>query len=301
MNRICTLRILLLAVPLVASQPAIAGTPIDQTRPLDADGRVQIDNTKGRITVRTWSRNEVRVTGELGEGVEKLAVEGDRRNLNLRVVYPEGRWWGGDGAAEPSEIEVTLPVKAEVSVDGVSAEIEIHGVGGRHLEVDNVSGDVSVTARPDQAGFDNVSGDLTLQLDSRKVEVDNVSGDVALAGRLNGEISIEAVSGSVTLRAGTLERLTASTVSGDVDLHATLAPGGRIQAETLSGDLSLVLPKATSARLNIETFSGDIHSDTGRVVEPEHGPGATLETRLGDGDGQVRLESFSGDVQLRIE
>lgn len=304
MSRICALRTLLPAVLLVAGLPAVAGKPIDETRPLDADGRVRIANTKGHIDVRTWNRNEVRVTGSLGQGAQKLEIEGDRRSLSVRVVNPDkGGWFGwGDSRAEPSDIEVTLPVKAEVSVEGVSAEIDIRGVAGKRLDVDNVSGDVDVAdARPEEAGFDNVSGDLTLRLDSGKVEVDTVSGDVRLEGRIDGEVALDAVSGSIVLHAGTLERLTTNTVSGDTEVRAALARSGRVQAETLSGNLTLVLPKATSARLNIETFSGDIRSDAGEVVRPEHGPGSTLETRIGDGDGQIRLESFSGDVRLRIE
>src|SRR5690606_17261637 len=59
----------------LATAPAFAGTPIDQTRPLEADGRVEISNVKGSIEVRGWERNEVHVTGELGKGVEKLVVD----------------------------------------------------------------------------------------------------------------------------------------------------------------------------------------------------------------------------------
>ena len=47
--------------------------------------------------------------------------------------------------------------------------------------------------------------------------------------------------------------------------------------------------------------SGDIHSPSGKVHEHEHGPGKSLETTLGDGRGQVNVESFSGDVTITLE
>ena len=57
----------------VAVSTAHAGSPIDQTRPLDARGRVEIDNLKGRVEVRAWDRQEVKVTGNLGAEVLEVA------------------------------------------------------------------------------------------------------------------------------------------------------------------------------------------------------------------------------------
>ena len=82
---------------LVAAPAAWAATPINQTRPLDARGHVEIENVKGRIQVRTWDKNEVQITGSLGKGVEKLVVEGDEGDLVVRVEYPRhGSGWGSN-------------------------------------------------------------------------------------------------------------------------------------------------------------------------------------------------------------
>ena len=80
----------------LACAPLFAGTPINETRPLDPRGRIDIDNVKGRIEVRAWDRNEVRITGTLGDGVEKLVIDGDRNDLEVRVEYPQrmGGWRG---------------------------------------------------------------------------------------------------------------------------------------------------------------------------------------------------------------
>ena len=40
------------------SSAGMAATPIDQTRPLDPTGRIDIENLKGRIQVRAWDRAE---------------------------------------------------------------------------------------------------------------------------------------------------------------------------------------------------------------------------------------------------
>ena len=52
---------------------AIAGSPINETRAVDADARIEVSNVRGSVTVSTWDRNEVAVTGTLGSGSASLA------------------------------------------------------------------------------------------------------------------------------------------------------------------------------------------------------------------------------------
>lgn len=299
-------RILGAASLLLAVAPAFAATPINQTRPLNADGQVHIENVKGRIVVRTWAKSEVHVTGSLGKGVEKLEVSGDAHSLSIEVKYPNshGGWnlWGRDDKrTEPSIIEVMVPQHASLDIDSVSADVDVQQMAGRKLSVSAVSGDVVVTASsPGEADFENVSGDVTLRITSNKVQAESVSGDVNLQGGLNGEVSMESVSGNLDLTARALSRLQVNTVSGDLTMTTALKPAGVIKAETLSGELELNLPRSTHAKLHAETFSGDITSPSGHVDREEHGPGKSLDTTYGNGQGQIKLESFSGDVRVNL-
>lgn len=292
----------------LAAAPVFAATPIDESRPLDADGRVLVDNLKGRILVRTWDRNEVRVSGSLGDGVERLDIAGGKGNLTVKVIYPQSRggmfnWWGGGGdRAGASDIELRVPAGAEVSAQGVSADIDIQGVKGRRLQAKTVSGGIRAEGAPEEAEFTAVSGRIELALEGSSVSAETVSGGITLEGSPSGRINVGTVSGNITVRAGEIRRFDASTVSGSLRLQAgKLAGGARIGAETLSGSLDLILPRDSSANLSISTFSGDIRSEVGEVKRPRHGPGSSLEARLGDGDGDVRLESFSGTVRVRLE
>lgn len=291
---------------MLAVAPAYAATAINETRPLNTDGKVHIENLKGRVVVRTWAQPQVRITGSLGKGVEKLEIEGDARSLDISVKYPnsKGGWnlWGRDDhRTEPSIIEVTLPQRASVEIETVSADIDVQQVAGRSLEASSVSGSILATASsPGEARFENVSGDITLRITTGKAHVESVSGNVSLQGGLTGEVGMESVSGNVRLVAQALDQLEASTVSGDLFLQAALKPAGTIKAETLSGALELTLPRSTGAKLHAESFSGDIRSPSGQVEEEEHGPGKTLDTTYGNGQGRISLESFSGNVQVKL-
>jgi DUF4097 and DUF4098 domain-containing protein YvlB len=290
-----------------AALPAMAGTPINQTRALDATGEVHVENIKGRIVVRTWARQEVRITGTLGKGAEKLEVEGDANSLDIAVKYPNARggwnFWGrSDNGAEPTVLEVTIPQRASLEVESVAADVDVQQMAGARLSVSSVSGQVSVTASsPGEAELQNVSGDILAKITTPRAQVESVSGDVRLQGGLDGEVSMESVSGNLELTARALSQLKLSSVSGDATVRTALKPGANVEAETLSGTLALNLPRATGGRLHVETFSGDIDSPAGTVQREEHGPGKSLEARLGDGRGEIKLESFSGDVRIVLE
>ncbi len=290
---------------MLAAAPAWAATPVNQTRALALDGTVSVDNLKGRIIVRTWAQPSVRITGSLGNGVEKLQIDGSAQSLRIKVKYPEhdGGWlnWGKGGRSEPSVIEVTIPQRASLSVDSVSADVDVQQMAGRKLSVDNVSGAVSVTASsPGEASVDSVSGDITLRITSPHVDVDSVSGDIHLQGVLRGSLKLESVSGDVFLSTAALQELRVQTVSGDAQLQAALVGNGSVKAETVSGNVTLALPRATDARLHAESFSGTILSAQGKVKKEQYGPGSSLDVRLGQGQGDIRLETFSGNIDLQL-
>jgi hypothetical protein len=297
-------QLFLLAVTAALAAPAaFAATPINETRPLDARGRIEIDNLKGRIQIRAWNRNEVHVGGSLGEGVERLVIEGGGDHLVVRVQYPKQIGvWRGDKSG-PTDLELQVPLQASLDVSSVSANVDIDGVASQTLSVDSVSGGIVVAAAPGSADINSVSGDQQLTLNSRDVKVESVSGDVALRGRLGGDVHGETVSGQLSIDSGgsAVKRVSTNTVSGDTSIHVALADGGEMKAETVSGDIHLRMPKALSARVSAESFSGTLSAPGAKVDKEEYGPGSSLEQRYGNGAGEIHLETFSGDAELVLE
>src|SRR5690606_23367843 len=117
--------------------PALAATPINETRPLDARGEVEVSNLKGSIEVRTWDRDEVRITGSLGEGVERLEIGDGGAKLVVRARYPRN-----SRNSEPTALILEIPRHASLDVDSVAASVDVQGVAGAELEIETVSGDV---------------------------------------------------------------------------------------------------------------------------------------------------------------
>ncbi len=286
-----------IALACAALAPAWAATPIDQVRPLDPRGRVEIDNLKGRVEVRAWDRQEVRVTGSLGDGVEKLVIEGDRDELRIEVKYPNR-----PRNTEPTMLVVQVPLQAELEIETVSADIDVHGVAPRELSLQSVSGDIVANGAPRRASVESVSGDVNLTFNSSEIEASTVSGDLVVAGRLTGEASVETVSGDLRFdsRGERLRKFSAGSVSGNIAARLALAEAGEIRMESVSGDLGLDVPKALSAEVSGESFSGDLSAPGAKIQREDFGPGSSFHQRYGDGKGEIRLETFSGDARLRL-
>lgn len=286
--------------------PAHAATPIDETRPVAADAVIEVENISGSIRVRGSARGDVRITGTVGEGAKGILIEGDERRLRVKVDYPKsgrwGGWWAG-GERSDSVLELEVPEGVELEVEAVSATVDVEGVGGQRIGIESVSGDIHMAGAPRSLQVETVSGRVDVRAGGiREVGLESVSGRLTLAGPVGERLSAESVSGAIDLQPeGALQSVQASVVSGGIDLRTALAPNGRLNAESLSGELSVVLPKSTSARLKASSFSGSIKSDAGEVEKEEFGPGSSLSTTLGDGDGEIRLESFSGTLRLRLE
>jgi DUF4097 and DUF4098 domain-containing protein YvlB len=281
----------------LAALPAFAASPINQTRPLDPRGRVEVDNVKGRVEVVAWNRPEVQLTGSLGEGVEKLSLEGDARVLRIKVQYP-----ARGGKAEPSKLVLNVPLLADLEVNTVSADIDVSGVAARELELQSVSGDITANGAPARGKISTVSGDVRLAINSPRLRVETVSGNLITQGRLNGEIALETVSGDIRLNTlGSLVRkLSANSVSGDMTLDLALAEDGDLRMESVSGDLSLKLPANLSAQVSAESFSGELSAPGAKIRKEEFGPGSSFRMRYGAGKGEIRIQTFSGDARLSL-
>ena len=273
---------------------------VDEHRPADPHGQVEITNVSGRIEVEGWDKPEVEVSGTLGPDVERLDIDSSGSRTSVRVVPSDSRHWGirlhesGDAM-----LTVHVPQGSDLSASLVNSDIRVHDLQGDQ-ELQTVSGEVKSVAARD-VRVHTVSGDVHLSAgrDSGQVEIGTVSGDIDLDGG-QGEISINTVSGSSKLVLGTLTRAHFKSVSGDYEIVAGLTPDGHIEAESVSGDFQIdFVDKLPPAEFDLQSFSGDLKTCFGQKGEHErHGPGSRLSYREGAGTARVRIDTNSGDVTL---
>ena len=278
-----------LLLPLAAQ----ADTRVDARALLGAGGRVEVSNIAGKLSVRGWDRNEVQLSGSMADGLQ-LKQDKSANRVRWEVVYPRGRSNGG------ATLELRVPRAVEVQLGTVSADIEVADVDVRRLQATAVSGGIVAAGRSAETALSSVSGSIRSQVQTPRLDLRAVSGRIQ-AGGASGEVAAETVSGSIRVDAGRVQRLSAEAVSGSVEVAASgLAPGGKVSLQTVSGAITLTLPRTVSAQLAVKTFSGGIQSDAGQVEKPRYGPGRSLDTRLGGGDGDISINAHSGSVRVEL-
>ena len=287
----------LYALALLASPwaQAFAATSIDEHRPANPQGAVEIENVAGLIDVQGWDKSEVAVTGTVGKDVERVDVTGDANRTSIRVVLPRGLHWGmHDGDAH---LVIHVPANSSVSASLVSSDLKVSAVHGA-LELRTVSGNISGDGGGDLRAND-VSGDIHFTATAAKrIEVRSISGSIVLTG---GSTDIEAstVSGDARLTLGTVSRARLKTVSGNISATLAAASDAQIDGESVSGDIRLEFAGEPAADFDVQTLSGDIENCFGpKAVEPRHGPGKRLTFKTGDTSARVHLTSNSGEVRL---
>lgn len=280
---------------------AFADTPINLSHTAAPTVHVEINNTRGKVTINAWDRNEVHVGGQLSDSAQPLSIEGSDNNLSIKVQgQGHGGWlnWGGDHDMSDTTLDINVPRAASVKVNVVSATLSIDGINGGDIAVNSVSGRVRIDAQTPMLSVVSVSGNVAFSGKAQQAKLQTVSGDI-LAPSLGQSVDLQTVSGHIQAAGGPWQQLSLSTVSGDVQLAGGLASGGHMSVDSMSGDVQLQFPSSLSSSLHATTFSGDLRSDFGTPKQPEHGPGSTLDTVAGSGSGKISIETFSGDLRIR--
>lgn len=270
--------VVLLMALLFSLHPA-AQQAINQSRPASPDGVVSISNVTGRVTVKGWEKNEITVAGTLGKGAERLEFEGGEGRTTIRVVLPEHA-----RDVKESILDVRVPSGSRLSVDTVSADIEVSQVAG-DLDLETVSGSV-------RAG--GGARDLRAQTVSGSIDLD------AAASRIRAK----SVSGSIVVRAGAPEEARMGTVSGEIRYDGALGKTGSLEASTVSGGVEVSLPSSTAASFKVSTFSGGVQNSfktEGGIDEKKMTGGRQLEFSTNGGGARVSIETFSGSIRLKAK
>jgi len=277
------------------ASPAWAGTPINQRAAADPGGAVEISNVAGTVRVTGWDRNEVEVTGELGEGTERLDFAVIDKVTRVKVILPNR-----SNNVEDTDLVVRIPMASRLAVTTVSADIEVQDVTGAQ-RLQTVSADIRTEAAAEDVECKSVSGDVAVHGSGKKalVTITTVSGD-AMALKVAGEVNANTVSGNLTLGLGETTRSRLRSTSGDLTMASVLAADGRLDIESISGDVRLELHGPVNAEFDVTSFNGEIRNCFGpkAVSTSEYAPGKELQFREGQGTGRVRVKTLNGDISV---
>ena len=242
----------LVAMILAPSAQAVTGANVTEefhkTVPLNATGRVSLENINGNVEITGWERDEVQIDAvksardqqRLDEA--KIEVEGSGDSVKIRTRYPEGQT-----NDNPASIHYTLHVPAQAQLD------KINLVNG-NLDISQVLGEVNASL---------VNGKLTAHDLSGRAKFSTVNGSSHVEYRTLAnvsEVKISAVNGSINLvlPASPNAEVSASTVNGSIKTDFPMQVEGKFMGQRLSGTLG-----SGGTRIDLSNVNGSTHIGPG--------------------------------------
>lgn len=278
--------------------PATAEKDITKRVAVAPDVAVDVSNVQGSVVVTAWNRNEVELVAHLESDKDELEFEGGERQVRIEVDRPDQRY--GRDEDEEANLTLRVPAGARMTIDTVSADIQVAGVRGEQ-RLKTVSGEIETQAFDAPVSAGSVSGDITLAGSGGKAvaRTENVSGATTVSG-VRGSYEGQVVSGTIEAEISAAEKLRLESVSGDLDVRAALGSAARVEMHSISGTVTLTLKPPVSAEFDIESFSGDIENCFGPEPRDKsrYTPGSQLSFTQGDGGARVDIETLSGEIVL---
>ena len=186
----------------------------EQSYPLNANGRVNVSNVNGSITVEAWDRNEVKL--------EAVKVADTRENL--------------------ADVEI----KIDSRQDSFSVEADYDNTNNRsknewrNHKMLEVQFRLSVPRTAVLNEIETVNGSVTVSNFVNYTKVSAVNGEVK-ATNLRGNANLSTVNGSVDAvfdRLETGSKISLGTVNGRVNLLIPSDSNATVKADTLNGSIN---------------------------------------------------------------
>jgi DUF4097 and DUF4098 domain-containing protein YvlB len=266
---------------------------VQERRAADAKGRVYVENHAGTVNVVGWERNEVEVTGTLGEGAEGIEIQGEKGSTSVSV----------DTAGNPhgvhSRLEVKVPRGSTVEIEGFATRITVNDVVGG-VQAETVNGSIAVHGAPREVDLESVNGGVTVDGPALIVRASSVNGPVTVRGARE-EVEASTVNGPLEVAASGVQRAHLESVSGSLVFEGSLAVNGSLDVETVSGGADLIFPGGLNGHVSVSSFSGEIENDFGPDARRRgrHVQRSELSFTAGEGKGSISVSTLSGLVRLR--
>lgn len=307
------MRFLLVSLALFVCQ--LSAQTIDKTLTATANDRIWLKNQRGEIRVEGWENDLVKISGTLDADTKNYTFERTATGIEFNLELP--RNVSGDNS-QGSKLVVFVPLKSHITVKAVSAHISAKNLQNG-ASLNTVSGNITGEQLAGRLTYNSVSGSIKTRDNAGSIQIETVNGEINDSGStgdlsiasVNGDLTIdsaaqrvemETVKGEQTATFSNLKQLEATTVAGDMALTLTqFFSNSEVQLESVSGAISLYLPADISAEFEINAHAGGKilnNYSTHKVNKAKYGPSRSLEFLLGQGEGEIEIDTISGRIMI---
>jgi DUF4097 and DUF4098 domain-containing protein YvlB len=277
----------------VGAAALLAPMQQDTTVAVPQGTRLELDAQSGSISVRTWNRNAIQVSADLGSDRYRMGVEVEGGVARIRRVGRRGMTHDDLDV----DYRLTVPVWMDLELSSVEGDITVDNTQGK-LSISTVEGGVNVRGGRDFISVHSVEGDVTIEGARGRVEANSVDGGIMITNT-DGEIFAETVDGDITMESVSSNDVEANTVDGNISYRGRVVSQGRYRLGSHDGDITLEVPEL-SAVVSVSTFEGEFSSCgyPATVTNSANRHKKSFRFTVGSGGGRVDLESFDGNIYL---
>jgi len=262
----------------------------DQTVPAARGTRLVIDNHAGEVVIHAWEKDAVRVQAQHNTRA-KIEVRTGTNVINIDSATVNG---------PPASIDynISAPSWMAIKIEGQYDYVSVDGVQGE-ISVETVRGDI-ILKNVGSAIVKTIEGEIQIEGARGKLTLSSVNEDIKVTAA-SGDVTAETTNGGITLGRAEATNVDVATVNGDVVYEGTLSERGHYSFTNHNGDIELSIAETANATFNVRTYHGEFTTSL-----PVKGPDSSQVRRgrrvsyiLGNGNAEVELESFGGDIKLR--
>lgn len=192
----------------ILALPALAGASdreeFTHSYDISANGRVEVGNVNGYITVQGWKESRVDLVavkrGDKSDfDLVEIEIENTSDSLSVKTRYPRH----SNHVDVSVDYELKVPFGTEGKYSTVNGRVDVDGVAGR-LDTSAVNGSVEVRGLRSSIDADTVNGKIRIQVaeltSGSRISLKTVNGsmDLALPDNANANLSVKSLNGGIS-------------------------------------------------------------------------------------------------------
>jgi len=260
-----------------------------------ATGQFAVDGIhNGSVTVRGWSRNEVRIrwrvsTDSYNEKDAKDLFQKIHTHVSGSRASVDGpdrtfsNWV--DGSNWDVSVEIFAPYKTALKLEAHNGSIA----------ASDIAGQVDARSHNGQVKLERIQGNVDASSHNGSIRLTGVSGSAVFEAH-NGQVNLTGLQGDV--------RGTSHNGSTTIELAGKSTPTRRVDLESHNGGITLGIPSAFALRVHTETDHGGVSSDFPTTVRSNGGmhriDNNLRDFEIGSGNGMtVRIHTNNAGIRLK--
>lgn len=234
---------------------------LHKTYPLASNGRIDLENLNGPVSIKTWDRNDVQIDAIKRASSKELLdeaqiqIESRPNSLSIRTRYPDRNHLNGRSRVhnDPASVDYSLTIPRNASLDKI----------------------------------DLINGDLTIQGVAGEVRASCINGHM-LAQDLGGHAQLSTVNGALDATFTRLgnDGLELSSVNGSLRVTIPSDAQAQVSASTMSGSIS-----------NDFGMRGAKHAFVGQNMHAQLGSGS-VPIKLANVNGSIEIRRANDNRTL---